>query len=135
MAEIRLTAEFAASADAVWNLIGGFNALPDWQPATVESRLEDGGRVRRVKLADGGTVVQELLDEGPYFHTYAMPESSLPVSDYTATLKVREGPGGRCILEWTSRFEPKGVDEAGAVNAIKGIHEKGIANLTKIFGG
>ena len=135
MAEIRLTARLAAPADDVWNLIGGFNALPDWQPATAASTLSADGRVRRVTMAAGGTVVQELLEEGEHFHTYAMSESPFPVTAYSAILRVRPDAGGEaCILEWTSRFEPAGVSEDEAVTAIETVHRKGIANLVRIFG-
>ena len=135
MAEICLTARLAAPAHEVWNLIGGFNALPDWQPATAKSTLSADGRVRRLTMAAGGTVVQELLEEGENFHTYAMSESPFPLSGYTATLRVRPDAGGdACILEWTSRFEPDGVGEDEAVAAIETVHRKGIANLIRIFG-
>ena len=134
MAEISLIATFAASPAEVWNLIGGFDALPDWQPSVARSRLEEGGRVRRLSMAAGGTVVQELIEEGEYFHSYSMSESPLPVTGYTAKLGVSEDRNGACVLEWTSRFEPLGVGEEEAVASIKTLHERGIANLRRIFG-
>jgi hypothetical protein len=134
MAEIRLIATLAAPPRDVWNLIGGFNALPDWQPSVLASHLDEGGRVRRLSMATGGTVVQELLEEGDFFHSYSMSESPLPVTGYTATLGVGEGKNGACVLEWTSRFEPLGVGEEDAIASIKTLHERGIANLRRIFG-
>ena len=134
MAEIRLTATFPVSAREVWNLIGGFNALPDWQPSVARSRLDEGGQVRRLSMVAGGTVVQELIEEGEYFHSYSMSESPLPVTGYTAKLGVSEDRNGACVLEWTSRFEPLGVGEEEAVASIKTLHERGIANLRRIFG-
>ena len=54
------TIDIPASADQVWQLIGGFNTLPDWLPLITNSELSEGGRVRTLKTADGGVVVERL---------------------------------------------------------------------------
>ena len=50
MAKVSLQSTFAISPDEVWKLIGKFNALPDWHPAIQSSKLEDGGRLRRLSI-------------------------------------------------------------------------------------
>ena len=57
MAKVSLQSTFAISPDEVWKLIGKFNALPDWHPAIQSSKLEDGGRLRRLSILGGGEVV------------------------------------------------------------------------------
>ncbi|MFN4764751.1 SRPBCC family protein [Gillisia sp. Q332] len=58
----------------------------------------------------------------------------MPVSNYTATLRVRDSDKG-CSVEWSSEFEAKGAPEGDAVAAISGIYEAGFENLKKMFGG
>jgi hypothetical protein len=57
MATASATIDIPASADQVWQLIGGFNTLPDWLPFIPKSELSEGGRVRTLKTADGGVVI------------------------------------------------------------------------------
>ncbi|MGW1553014.1 SRPBCC family protein, partial [Streptomyces sp. NPDC002346] len=51
-----------ASPDKVWNLIGGFDALPDWLPYIPESTPLEGGRVRRLTNPDGEVITERLVD-------------------------------------------------------------------------
>ena len=60
MATASATIEVPASADQVWQLIGGFNSLPDWIPFIPKSELSEGGRVRRLETSDGTVVVERL---------------------------------------------------------------------------
>ena len=131
------TVKLKASADTVWRLIGGFDSLPDWQPAVAVSILADGGRVRRLTMADGNTIQQRLLwhrdDERAY--SYSMGESHLPVADYVSTLSVVEEEGGAaCRVVWTSAFEPVGVEEDEARKIIEAIHGRGLDRLKSLFG-
>ena len=67
MPKVAMSVNLPASADKVWDLIGGFNALPDWHPAIEKSEIEgDGtGSVRTLHLVGGGTITERLerLDE------------------------------------------------------------------------
>ena len=60
MAKTTVSIEIPASADAVWQLMGGFDALPDWLPFIPKSVVTEGGRVRSLTTSDGGTVVERL---------------------------------------------------------------------------
>ena len=60
MATASATIDIPASADQVWQLIGGFNSLPDWLPFIPKSELSEGGRVRSLQTADGAVVVERL---------------------------------------------------------------------------
>ena len=137
MVETTLTVELRASADAVWRLIGGFNSLPDWQPAVTESRLEDAGRVRRLTMADGNTILQTLLwrRDQDRAYSYTMDKSHLPVAGYVSTLSVvEEAGGGACSIEWTSTFEPVGCSADEARKVIEDIHGRGLDHLKSLFG-
>jgi hypothetical protein len=62
MAHVQAETRLSAPAAAVWDRVGGFNAVPRWHPAISASRLEDGGTVRRVSVAGGGESVERLTD-------------------------------------------------------------------------
>lgn len=140
MAKVTSSTELPVSAPTVWAVIGNFNALPDWHPAVEKSELkkEGGSTLRTLSLTGGGTIEEKLeqIDDGARRYTYSILSGPLPVSNYTATLTVREAGGGKgCTVEWSSEFEPKGAPEGDAVAAVRGIYEAGFENLKKMFGG
>lgn len=138
MAKVSSSTELPVSAKTVWAVIGNFNALPDWHPAVEKSELkkENGSTVRKLSLVGGGSIEEKLeqVDDKERRYTYTILSGPLPVSNYTATLKVRDSGQG-CSVEWSSEFEAKGAPESDAVAAISGIYEAGFENLKKMFGG
>jgi hypothetical protein len=136
MAKFSMSADLKTSADSVWKMIGGFNALPDWHPAIEKSELEEEGQVRRLALAGGGTVIEKLVstDDGSRTYSYTIVDSPLPISDYIATIKVT-GEGDDCTVEWSSEFEPAGASLEDATAVVRGVYEAGLENLKKLYGG
>ncbi len=137
MAKIKMKTDLNVAADEVWKLIGGFNSLPDWHPAIEKSELQEEGSMRRLSLAGGGTVVEKLerLDDSERVYTYSIIDSPLPVSNYTATICVKEDSEGKTTVEWSSEFEAKGAAENEAIDVIAGIYQAGFDNLKKMFSG
>lgn len=137
MAKVSMTTDLNASADQVWKLIGGFNALPDWHPSIEKSELTEEGQTRTLSIAGGGTIVEKLekVDDGAHTYTYSITDSPLPVANYTATIKV-SGEGDNSTIEWSSDFEPIGGTSAEeAMQTIQGIYQAGFDNLKKMYGG
>lgn len=124
------------SADTVWKMIGGFNALPDWHPAIEKSELEDGGRVRTLSIAGGGTITERLEEHNPAerTYTYSIVQSPLPVANYKSTIKVTDEDDGGCKVEWSGLFDPHGATEMEASEAIEDIYKAGFDNLRKLLG-
>ncbi len=132
--------DLGASGKSVWDLIGGFNALPNWHPAVEKSEIEGDGKgsVRTLHLAGGGTITERLeqLDEDGKSYTYSILSSPLPVANYTSTIRLKEsGDGSGCVVEWESDFQASGAPEDDAVKAIQGVYTAGLDNLKKMFGG
>lgn len=137
MPKVSMQTELDVPAQQVWDLIGGFNALPDWHPAIEHSELDNGGKVRKLSLAGGGTIVEKLeqIDDNEHVYTYSIIDSPLPVSDYTATIRVRrDADGNSTVVEWSSSFEASGAPENEAVKVIEDIYQAGFENLKRIFG-
>ena len=135
MPKVSMSADLEASADDVWRMIGGFNALPDWHPGVEKSELKKEGQERVLSLAGGGKIVERLekLSETEREYSYQISESPLPVANYKSTIKVKDGDDG-CTVEWSSDFEAVGGDNE-AMKAIEGVYQTGLDNLKKMFGG
>ncbi len=83
--------DIPATADQVWQLIGGFNSLPDWLPFIPKSELSEGGRVRSLQTADGAVVVERLeaFDNAGKTYSYSILQAPFPATDYLATISVK----------------------------------------------
>ena len=138
MAQVSMSQKLEASAEKVWELIGGFNSLPTWHPAIEKSRTEGegGGQVRTLELTGGATIRERLdrADEDAMSYTYSILEGPLPVAGYVATLCVRDAGDGACVVEWSSEFDPDGLPEAAAVEIIESVYQAGFVGLTEKFG-
>ncbi|WPN28097.1 SRPBCC family protein [Pseudomonas sp. P5_109] len=130
MATASATIEVPASADQVWQLIGGFNSLPDWLPFIPKSELSEGGRVRRLETSDGAVVVERLqvFDNAGQTYSYSILQAPFPATDYLATIKVEaQGEGAR--VTWSGRFEPVGVSNEEVEALFTGIYQGGLEAL------
>lgn len=136
MTKVSMSTGLNASADQVWQMIGRFNALPDWHPSVEKSELTEAGQTRTLSLVGGGRIVEKLetIDDNARTYTYSIVDSPLPVSNYTATIKVT-GEGENSTIEWSSEFDPAGASPEDAMKAIQGVYQAGFDNLRKMFGG
>ena len=130
MATASATIDIPASAEQVWQLIGGFHALPDWLPFIASSESSEGGRVRHLQTVDGAVVVEQLqtFDNTARTYSYSILQAPFPARDYLATVKVEAlGQGAR--VTWSGRFEPVGVSEEEVVALFTGVYEGGLQAL------
>ncbi|AWA40234.1 SRPBCC family protein [Pseudomonas sp. 22105] len=130
MATASATIDIPASAEQVWQLIGGFNSLPDWLPFIPNSELSEGGRVRTLQTADGGVVVERLetFDNAGKTYSYSIEQAPFPATDYLATIRV-EAQGQGAKVTWSGRFTAKGVSEEEVVALFSGIYQGGLEAL------
>ncbi|MCU1761025.1 SRPBCC family protein [Pseudomonas sp. 14P_8.1_Bac3] len=130
MATASASIDIPASAEQVWQLIGGFNALPDWLPFIPKSELSEGGRVRSLQTADGAVVVERLesFDNAGKTYSYSIVQAPFPATDYQATIRVEaQGEGAR--VTWSGRFAPVGVTEEEVAALFDGIYKGGLEAL------
>ncbi|APV37872.1 hypothetical protein PFAS1_00385 [Pseudomonas frederiksbergensis] len=122
--------DIPATAEQVWQLIGGFNSLPDWLPFIPQSELSEGGRVRSLQTADGAVVVERLeaFDNAGKTYSYSILQAPFPATDYLATIRVdAQGQGAR--VTWFGRFTPVGVSDEDVVALFTGIYQGGLEAL------
>ena len=131
-----------ASADTVWSRIRDFNALPEWHPAIVDSRIENGqpsdrvGCIRHFHTREGETFREKLLALSDYEYscTYEILESPMDVEHYVATIKLTPvTDGGRCFAEWSAEFDcaPDRERELGA-RIGQGVFQAGFDALKRL---
>lgn len=135
MAHTSASIKLPVPVDQVWDLIGGFDSLPDWLPFIPFSKLSEGARVRTLTTQDGGTVVErlEVFDNDRRSYSYSIIKSPFPVTDYTSTLAVHPDGSGQSHVEWSGEFTPVGISDDEAVARFRGIYIDGLAALTEIL--
>lgn len=134
MTEVRVTQDFRASADEVWQRIRNFAGLGDWIPG-LKCEAVDGGKTRKVSLPTGEVVIEslELHDDANRTYGYTIVQGPQPVKDYHSTIKV-EPKGTGSTVTWVGRFEPVGP-EAVSKTLIEGIYRSCLGALALSVGG
>jgi len=130
--------EIPVSADQVWQLVGGFNSLPDWLPLITKSELGEGGRLRHLQTADGGVVVERLqtFDNVARTYSYTIEQSPFPVSAYLSTLQVEALTESSAKVTWSGVFTPAaGTTDAGVEALFAGVYKGGVEALRANFPG
>ena len=136
MANTTVSVDIPASAETVWQLMGGFDALPDWLPFIPESVSSEGGRVRSLTTSDGGTVIERLeaFDNRQRSYSYSIMKAPFPVVDYLSTITVHETADSNVSrVEWYGEFTPVNVSDAEARALFSGIYQDGLEALKKNF--
>ncbi|WP_186672885.1 SRPBCC family protein [Sporosarcina sp. BP05] len=137
MAQTTTIIEIPASPDKVWQLIGGFDSLPDWLPYIPSSELSEGGRVRHLANPDGNVIVESLeaFNNKERYYSYSIMKAPFPVTDYQSTIRVREiaDDSKTSLVEWSGSFTPVGVSDEEAINLFHGIYADGLKALKQAF--
>lgn len=137
MTKVHVSQQLNVPANEVWNVVGRWNALPDWLPAVIGSELSDDGKIRVLTLAGGGTIEERLdhADESRRSYCYSLIGGPLPVGNYKATVAVKDHGDGAATVEWSSDFDARGASEAEVIDLVRNIYKSGFDNLRKMFGG
>jgi len=134
--------EFELPAAAVWNLIVGFNTLPDYHAAVPASRLSNGGAVRYLTISEdagGGTVVERLVyyDDNAMTFSYKIIElidSPMPFRNYQAWVRLESTGKKSCKLHWNSSFNIEGASKEEAEDLALVIYQGCYDGITGILG-
>ncbi|WP_035818478.1 SRPBCC family protein [Janthinobacterium sp. RA13] len=132
MAHTTTSIDIAATPGQVWQLIGGFNSLPDWLPYIPSSTLIDGGRIRHLATPAGDVIVEQLeaYDNAARSYSYSILQAPFPARDYLSTLQVSAIPGSAgARVTWSGRFTPVGVSEQDVTELFHGIYVAGLEAL------
>ena len=135
MAEVRLEEEIAAPAARVWELLSDFAGVDKWFPGAQKMIIEGEGigATRRIGMG-GGDLVERLesFDAEARTFSYAITESATPIESYLATISVRSIDAARCVVEWVTTFETRGIPEGPVAEGLEGAYRTGIRNVAKL---
>jgi hypothetical protein len=138
MARVTVKENLAFPAGKVWGLISDFGNVSWFQGLTKsEVRGTGPGMVRVMYAGDNPPIHERLesLDAKRRTLSYTIPENiPFPVSDYRATMTVRESGPGACELEWSCELTPKGIPDAQAVAMLDGMYKTMIGWLRDALG-
>ena len=145
---VNKSVKIEASADAVWAKVANFGDLGAWHPAVAKTDIVEGennkvGAKRELTLQDGGKINETLTAYNANKKTmsYIITGGVLPVSDYSAVIKVKSAGKDKSVLTWTANFKRKdpsatpaaGQDDKAASDTIGGVFDGGLGNAKKIL--
>jgi carbon monoxide dehydrogenase subunit G len=138
MVSVKVSERVEAPADAVWELFRDFGGIQRFSAGIEKVEVEGAGigAVRTISLPGGLSLKERLeaFDDGGRRLQYAIVGGPIPVSDYLATIEVKDEGAKACRIDWSSHFEPKGIGDDQARAMIEGVYKGGIAGVKKALG-
>jgi hypothetical protein len=114
-------------AQQVWELISDFGNT-SWLQGLKKSEVQGRGpgMVRLIYVGDNPPIEERLESLDPKTRTlrYTIPKNiPFPISEYRATVQVREAGPKASEVEWSCELTPKGIPEAQAVAMLEGAYK------------
>ena len=139
---VKTSQEFELTAAAVWDLISGFNSLPDYHASVPDSCLSHGGGVRYLTISDeagGGTVVEELVSYNNESMSFSykiieLIDCPMPFRDYQAWVNLEATGQNSCKLHWNSSFNVEGASNEEAEELARVIYQGCYDGITRVLG-
>jgi hypothetical protein len=127
MARVSVKEKLGFPAQQVWELISDFGNV-SWLKGLTKSEVQGQGpgMVRLIHVGDNPPIEERLesLDPKARTLTYTIPKNiPFPVSEYRATMRVRDAGPAASELEWSCELTPKGIPEAQAVAMLEGMYK------------
>jgi len=126
--------DLAATPDAVWALIGGFD--PAWHPLVAKVTMTGSGvgQLRTIETIDGKQIIERLdqSDTSSRFYRYTSL-SGIPASNYTGALGVKP-KGDGSVVEWRSQFLADNQPDIVVKAIVSALLKTGLASLKQRFG-
>ncbi|HIF97821.1 MAG TPA: SRPBCC family protein [Myxococcales bacterium] len=139
--EVKVTENFAASGESIWELLRDFGGILRWNSNGIESVSVEGegvGAVRTIGIP-GGIQLQEKLeahDEAARSFSYSFAgKPVIPFDNYYATMTVIDEGESMCRVDWESTFEHPSMEKEAARQLIEGIYLAGFSALKETVEG
>ena len=136
--------EINAPADKVWAMVGNFQD-GSWIPVVEKTEGKGGNEVkatRTLTLKGGATVEEELAKYDAekktlMYRITKVDVKTLPVNDYSSTIKVEDAGGGKSKVAWDGAFyrgymnndPPPELNDEASKKAVQGLYKAGLENV------
>ena len=120
MAKVNLSSNLPVSPESIWQLIGGFNTIPDWHPAVAKCEIETEGDTtyRRLSLVGGARgqdlQVTEVRPESPADRAGIETGDRLLAVDGTALASLTDLAG----VDWSDSYDLELISAQGTMREI-----------------
>lgn len=150
--KVTVTQEVDAAPADVWARIGDFQDM-SWHPAVHSTTGENGNEIDATRVLtlgeEGGPTIAEVLykySDEKRSYSYRITDvevTTLPVTNYSSHLTVKDGKDGTALVEWRGAFyrgypnndPPEDLNDAAAIAAVTGVYEAGLLALAESFAG
>lgn len=137
MTTVHVVENVAAGAQDVWNILSDFGGIKVGGPIeSFEIEGEGVGAVRTIGMG-GGRIVERLDVHDPdgitFTYSIINDDPPIPVSNYSATVKIIPDGDSACTVDWTGTFEAVG-DEEAAMGLVRGIYTGAIQGARAALG-
>ena len=148
--KVTITQQVAAPPAEVWARIGDFQDM-SWHPAVHETKGEGGSAIDATRTLvlgeDDGPTIDEVLykfSDEKRSYSYRITEvavETLPVTNYSSHLTVKDGEDGGSLVEWRGAFyrgypnndPPEHLNDQAAIAAVTAVYEAGLKGLAEEF--
>jgi Polyketide cyclase / dehydrase and lipid transport len=137
--------EIDAPPAKVWAIVGNFGDL-SWLPGVAKTEGTGGNTPdqakRKLTLANGGVIEETLTkyDEAGQSISYKIDSVDVkifPVNNYSSTITVTPGEGGKSTVEWKGAFyrgfmnndPPPELSDEASLKAVTDLYKAGLAAL------
>lgn len=132
MGQAKATGTISAPLDEVWAIVRDFGNLA-WGGIPGVTLQGDGIGAVRTFTSRGQTIHERLetLDDLGHTLSYSIVEpSSIPWTGHLAKIALSPAPDGTAV-EWSGRFEPRGLTEEQVTSIVRAIFENGVQQLKR----
>ena len=142
MAEVEVKKRMTHGAREVWDYISEWGGTSRWIPGVgpVSTVGKGVGATRSAELSEEtgfpGKITERLdfIDETNLIFTYSIQgENPLPVTDYSAQMKV-ESDGDGSLTIWSSTWVPNGLSEEELKSAFEQLYSISLDNVEEELG-
>ena len=142
--KVEETVEINAAPDKVWAVIGNYQDM-SWLPPVEKTEGKGGNEIkatRTLTLKGGATVGEELYKYSAEKMSYSyritkVDVKTLPVNDYSSTIKVEDAGGGKSKVAWDGAFyrgymnndPPPELNDEASQKAVRGLYRTGLDAL------
>ena len=143
--KVEETVQINAAPDKVWKVVGNFQDM-SWLPPVEKTEGKEANTpdkaTRILTLKGGATVEESLYKYSAEAMSYAyritkVDVKTLPVNDYSSTLKVEPDGDGKSKVSWSGAFyrgymnndPPPELNDEASQKAVRGLYRTGLDAL------